>query len=47
MDNGSVAGVGKHEDLSENCPLYAEMLAAQDAVDNWEIKANFGCGGDA
>jgi ATP-binding cassette subfamily B protein len=45
MDGGSVAGAGKHEDLSENCPLYAKMLAAQDAVDHWEIKADFG--GDA
>jgi ATP-binding cassette subfamily B protein len=47
MDGGSVAGAGKHEYLSESCPLYAEMLAAQDAADNWEIKADFGCGGDA
>jgi ATP-binding cassette subfamily B protein len=47
MDGGRVAGAGKHEELSESCPLYAEMLAAQDAVDNWEIKADFGCGGAA
>jgi ATP-binding cassette subfamily B protein len=47
MDGGSVAGAGKHEELSESCPLYAEMLAAQNAVDNWEIKEDLGCGGDA
>ncbi|MDR1514617.1 MAG: ABC transporter ATP-binding protein/permease, partial [Synergistaceae bacterium] len=47
MDGGRVAGAGKHEELSESCPLYAEMLAAQDAVDNWEIKAHFGCGVEA
>jgi ATP-binding cassette subfamily B protein len=44
MDGGGVAGVGKHEYISESCPLYAEMLAAQDIVDNWEIKADFDSG---
>jgi ATP-binding cassette subfamily B protein len=47
MDGGIVVGAGKHEDLSENCLLYAEMLAAQGAVDNWEVKADFDRGGGA
>jgi ATP-binding cassette subfamily B protein len=45
MDGGRVVGAGRHEDLAENCPLYAEMLAAQDAVDNWEIKSDLTHGG--
>ncbi|MDR2447296.1 MAG: ABC transporter ATP-binding protein/permease [Treponema sp.] len=39
MDGGGVTASGKHETLIENCPLYAEMSAAQEAVDTWEIRS--------
>jgi ATP-binding cassette subfamily B protein len=39
MDGGHIAAAGKHGDLIESCPLYAEMIAAQEAVDRWDIKA--------
>jgi ATP-binding cassette subfamily B protein len=39
MDEGRIAAAGKHRELIENCPLYAKMVAAQEAVDQWEIKA--------
>jgi ATP-binding cassette subfamily B protein len=39
MDGGRIAAAGKHGELIENCPLYAEMVVAQEAVDQWEIKA--------
>ena len=29
LDKGAVVGVGKHEELLENCPIYAETYAAQ------------------
>jgi ATP-binding cassette subfamily B protein len=38
MDGGCVVAAGKHEELRQFCPLYAEMVAAQENVDNWEIK---------
>ena len=41
MDSGCKVAAGKHGELIESCPAYAEMVAAQNAVDNWEIKANF------
>jgi ATP-binding cassette subfamily B protein len=44
MDKGGVAAAGKHEELLKSCPLYAEMVAAQEAVDLWEIKAQAACG---
>jgi ATP-binding cassette subfamily B protein len=40
MDGGNKVAAGKHRELIESCPMYAEMVAAQNAVDNWEIKAN-------
>jgi ATP-binding cassette subfamily B protein len=44
MDKGRVAASGKHGELIDSCPLYAEMLAAQEAVDRWEIKTETFCG---
>ena len=44
MDSGRIAAAGKHGDLLKSCPLYAQMLAAQEAVDRWEIKAQTACG---
>jgi ATP-binding cassette subfamily B protein len=44
MDGGRVDGAGKHGELVESCPLYAGMCAAQDAVDNWDIKTDSVCG---
>ncbi|KAA6300284.1 MAG: putative multidrug export ATP-binding/permease protein [Candidatus Ordinivivax streblomastigis] len=38
MDKGKVIAVGKHDDLRENCPLYAEMVQMQNEVDSWNIK---------
>jgi ATP-binding cassette subfamily B protein len=42
MDKGRVAAAGKHGELIASCPIYAEMVAAQEAVDQWEIKASCG-----
>jgi ATP-binding cassette subfamily B protein len=47
MDKGRVAAAGKHGELIENCPLYAEMVRAQEAVDQWEIKTKIPCGENA
>jgi ATP-binding cassette subfamily B protein len=44
MDGGRIAAAGKHGELIENCPLYVEMVTAQEAVDQWEIKAAAVCG---
>jgi ATP-binding cassette subfamily B protein len=44
MDRGRIAAAGKHGELIESCPLYAEMVAAQEAVDKWEIRAQAPCG---
>ncbi len=38
MDDGKVAAAGTHHELVQNCPLYTDMVRAQDEVDNWEIK---------
>lgn len=38
MDSGRLLAVGKHDELRQSCSLYAEMIAAQENVDNWEIK---------
>ena len=38
MDGGLLVAAGKHEELRQSCPLYADMVAAQENVDNWEIK---------
>ena len=29
MDNGEVAGIGTHEELMKNCPIYAEIYYSQ------------------
>jgi ATP-binding cassette subfamily B protein len=42
MDGGHIAAAGKHGELIENCPLYAGMVAAQEAVDKWDIKLQEG-----
>ena len=47
MDQGRVIAAGKHGELIKNCPLYAEMVAAQEAVDQWEIKAKLSAGENA
>jgi ATP-binding cassette subfamily B protein len=44
MDGGHIAAAGKHGELIKNCPLYADMVAAQEAVDRWEIKEQAACG---
>jgi ATP-binding cassette subfamily B protein len=46
MDGGRVAGVGQHGELVGSCPLYADMCAAQDAVDSWDIRMDFDRGED-
>ena len=38
MDEGSVVASGKHMELLDSCPLYADMVKAQNEVDHWEIK---------
>jgi ATP-binding cassette subfamily B protein len=42
MDKGRVIAAGKHGELIDICPLYAEMVAAQEVVDQWEIKTSCG-----
>jgi ATP-binding cassette subfamily B protein len=44
MDGGHIVATGEHGELIKNCPLYAEMVAAQEAVDWWEIKTVCGEG---
>jgi ATP-binding cassette subfamily B protein len=29
LDNGAVVGIGRHEQLVEACPAYAEIVASQ------------------
>jgi ATP-binding cassette subfamily B protein len=38
MDEGRIIATGKHEELLGSCPLYAEMVERQNAVDSWQIK---------
>ncbi len=33
LDDGMLVGVGKHEDLLETCPTYAEIVASQELVE--------------
>jgi ATP-binding cassette subfamily B protein len=46
MDRGRIAAAGKHGELMKSCALFAEMVAAQETVDRWEIKAEAVCGED-
>ena len=32
MEDGKIAGRGRHEDLYENCPLYREICDSQSRV---------------
>lgn len=34
LDDGMLVGVGKHEDLLETCPTYAEIVASQELVED-------------
>ncbi|EHQ91064.1 ABC transporter ATP-binding protein [Desulfosporosinus youngiae] len=38
MDQGCMAASGKHSKLLDTCPLYSDMVKAQNEVDHWEIK---------
>lgn len=38
MDKGRVVASGKHTELLDFCPHYADMVKAQNKVDHWEIK---------
>ena len=38
LDDGSVAGIGTHDELLENCLVYKEICASQHA--DWEVSVN-------
>lgn len=38
MDKGTIAACGTHEQLMQTCELYRHMVAAQDKVDQWNLK---------
>lgn len=38
MDQGKVLATGTHGTLLEICPLYRKMVAAQNKVDQWDLK---------
>ena len=38
MSSGRAIATGTHEELSRDCPLYRELLAAQSAVDEWDLR---------
>lgn len=38
MDDGRVVAAGRHKELLQSCPLYVDMVTAQENVDKWEIK---------
>lgn len=38
IEQGELKGVGTHENLMGSCPLYAEMVAANERKDRWTIK---------
>ncbi len=38
MDKGTIVGTGAHSELVENCKLYADMVAAQNKVDAWDLR---------
>ena len=37
IEQGELKGVGTHENLMGSCPLYAEMVAANERKDRWTI----------
>ncbi len=38
MDKGAVVGRGTHNKLLSNCPLYGDMVEAQNKVDRWNLR---------
>ncbi|MBQ9237762.1 MAG: ABC transporter ATP-binding protein [Treponema sp.] len=40
MDKGTVLDAGTHEALMARCSLYQDMVAAQNKVDEWDLKAD-------
>ena len=40
LNNGQVAGIGRHEKLLENCPEYAKLWQAAEGSAAWGVTAN-------
>ncbi|PIE52800.1 ABC transporter ATP-binding protein [Candidatus Fermentibacteria bacterium] len=38
IDKGMIAARGTDEELLSNCPLYADMVSAQNKVDSWKLR---------
>ncbi len=38
MDKGAIVGKGTHDELISCCPLYKDMVKAQNKVDTWDLK---------
>ena len=38
MKNGRLIGNDTHSELLENCPEYADMVAANERRDRWTVK---------
>ena len=40
LDNGEIAGIGRHEKLLESCPEYAKLWRAAEGSAAWGVTAN-------
>ncbi len=38
LNNGELTGVGKHNELMAHCPLYRDMVAANERRDRWTVR---------
>ena len=39
IDKGEIAGAGTHAELMATCPLYKDMVAANERRDEWTIES--------
>ena len=47
LDNGEIAGIGRHEKLLESCPEYAKLWKAAEGSAAWGVTANVTAEGSA
>ena len=46
LDQGNVAGIGRHDTLRKNCPTYEKLWRAAEGAAVWRVSAKKG-GGEA